>query len=207
MAGISNILARLTTVRPGTPFNEAVTADRLNAITAAIRSLARGEHIVLAGDSGLLMSSSAESYGFRLGATRRATSFTHPFKITDASSGGVDSIPKIIVTYGTVQDIAPEFVATAITLSGDGTHTIFAQVEVDLDGVVLYAAIGSQLNVGKPADTDYFGYITLGTVVVGSNKVGTINQAATHSLRVLVCGRVVTGASLTEVGTFDWRGF
>lgn len=126
-------------------------------------------------------------------------SLQHPFQIQRVADDEIN------VRYGTMQDIAPTDVATDLTL-GNGTHTIFIEVEVDIDGVVIGAIIDTSTS-GQPADDDYFGYITIGEVVVASGVITTINQAVTHSLRMSMCGREVSaGPTLDERGTYEIWG-
>lgn len=124
----------------------------------------------------------------------------HPFQIQKVDDDTIN------VRYGTMQDVAPTNVATDINLTGNGTHTVYLDVEIDLNGVVIGVTL-SEGTSGQPADTDYHGYITLGEVVMASSVITTINQAATHSLRTAMCGRVVTSGSLTTRGTYEFWGF
>jgi hypothetical protein len=125
----------------------------------------------------------------------------HPFQILKVDDDTIN------VRYGTLQDIAPTNVATDIDLSTDGTHTVFLDVEIDINGVVLAVTL-STATTGQPADSDYHGYITLGDVVVASAVITTINQAATHSIRTAMCGRVVSeGPTLDARGTYEFWGF
>jgi hypothetical protein len=119
---------------------------------------------------------------------------------------GETPLAKINVRYGTLMDYEPINLATDITLTGDGTHTIYIQVEVNLAGEIVEVTIATA-TTGLPDDDDYNGYITLGTAVVDTNAVTEINQACTHSLRMAMCGRVVEGAVLTTAGTFEFWGF
>jgi hypothetical protein len=124
----------------------------------------------------------------------------HPFQIQRVDADTVN------VRYGTCQDIEPTDVATDIDLTGSNTHTFYLDVEVDIDGIVVAVTL-SHGTSGRPADTDYHGYITLGTVVTASAVITVINQAATHSLRVAMCGRVVDTGVLTVRGTYEFWGF
>lgn len=126
---------------------------------------------------------------------------THPFQIQRVDSDTIN------VRFGTMQDIAPTNVATNIDLTTNGTHTVYLEVEVDIDGEVIGVVLLTG-TTGQPADADYFGYITLGEVVVASGVITAINQAATHSLRMAMCGREVSaGPTLDERGTYQFWGF
>lgn len=132
--------------------------------------------------------------------TGGGSALTHPFQIQKVDANTIN------VRYGTCQDFAPTNVATDIDVSGTDTYTVYLDAEVNLAG----ATIAVTLNVatgGQPADSDYHGYITLGTVVVASDVITTINQAATHSLRMAVCNRVVDGEALTTRGKYEFWGF
>lgn len=124
----------------------------------------------------------------------------YPFQIQKVDDDTVN------VRFGTLNDIAPTNVATDIDVTGTDTFTFYLDVEVDLDGVVIAVTL-SNGTAGQPADADYHGYITLGTVGVVSSVIAIINQAATHSLRMAMCGRVVTDGSLTTRGTYEFWGF
>lgn len=126
---------------------------------------------------------------------------THPFQISASTTAG-----NISVLYGTLNDILPTDVGTDYSLS-NGTNTVYLEVEVDIDGEVVDVVLGASTS-GQPADDDYYGYITLGSVVVSDGVVGAIRQAATHSLRMAMCGRVVlAGTTLDERGTYEFWGF
>lgn len=124
----------------------------------------------------------------------------YPFQIQRVDADTVN------VRYGTMQDIVPANTATDIGVTGTDTFTFYIDVEIDIDGVVIAATL-SNATTGKPADTDYHGYITIGEVVVVSSAITVINQAATHSLRTTMCGRVVTSGVLITAGTFEFWGF
>ncbi len=124
----------------------------------------------------------------------------HPFQIQKIDDDTVN------VRYGTMQDIVPTDVATDIDVSGTDTFTFYLDVEVDLDGAVIAVTL-SNSTTGQPADSDYHGYITIGTVVVASSVITAINQAATHSLRAAMCGRVVEDDTLITRGTYEFWGF
>ncbi len=212
MPGITDHLKSMgDRIRPGQPLASAVTAQRMNAIMDAIRALAAGDNL----SSGLGVTLSKNGSGsVVIGSTARgnggAVTIEHPFQIRNVSTGGGTPVAKINVRYGTVQDVEPANVAVDSTLSTSGTYSIFLEVEVNLAGTIVGASVEAALT-GLPANTDYFGYVLLGTVVVadsGSGKTVTqINQAATHSLRMAVCGRVVDGSTLTTPGTFEFWGF
>jgi len=128
---------------------------------------------------------------------------THPFQITEVAG---EASPTILVRYGTMQDVIPTSVnANFTTLTNNATNVIYLAVTVDINGV--FASCEMVSDASKPADSDYIGYITLGTVVIASGAITTINQACTHSLRMAMCGRVVDGASLTARGTYEFWGF
>ncbi len=112
----------------------------------------------------------------------------------------------VIVRYGTVQDIVPINIATPITLAGSATYTFYLDTEVDIDGVVIGVTL-SNASTGQPPNSDYHGYITIGSVVVDGDVITAVNQAATHSLRTAMCGRIVTDGVLTAAGTFEFWGF
>ena len=133
--------------------------------------------------------------------TSGISSIEHPFKISASDTAG-----SVSVLYGTVMDALPTNVGSDIALS-NGTETLYIDVEIDIYGVFVDATL-SHATTGQPADSDYHAYITIGTVVVSGGVVGTISQAATHSLRLAVCGRVVSaGPTLDTAGTYDFRGF
>jgi hypothetical protein len=129
---------------------------------------------------------------------------THPFQIQDASTGGDEPEAKINVRYGTVMDLAPTGVGTDIAVTA--SCTVYLDVEVDIDGEVIAATLMVEEGA-QPADEDYHGYITLGTVEVEDGAITAINQAATHSLRMAMCGREVDGESLVTAGTYEFWGF
>ncbi len=113
----------------------------------------------------------------------------------------------INVRYGTLQDVVPTNVATDIDVSAtDGTWTFYLDLEIDINGAFVAATL-SEATTGQPADADYHGYITLGTVTVAGGLITGVFQAATHSLRYSMCGRVVTGGVLTTRGTYEFWGF
>lgn len=126
--------------------------------------------------------------------------FQFPFQITKVNTTTVN------VRYGTMMDVVPANVATDIALTDDGTNTFYLDVEIDIDGNVIGVTL-SHATSGQPANTDYHGYITIGSVEVVSGLITAINQAATHSLRMAMCGRVVTGPVLTQPGTYEFWGF
>ncbi len=124
-------------------------------------------------------------------------SIQHPFQIQRVDDTTVN------VRYGTLMDVEPTNVGTNLTPSG-GTDTFYLEVEVDLDGAMVAVDLHHSTG-GQPADTDYFGYITIGTVV-SSGVITEINQAVTHSLRMSMCGRVVVDGDLEEAGTYEFWG-
>lgn len=131
----------------------------------------------------------------------------HPFQILNTTPSGDDPTPTINVRYGTLQDIEPDNVAADQTLeSGDSEYFVYLHVTIDLDGNVTAAELVIDTSA-QPADGDNDGYITLGTVEVTDGAIATINQAATHSLRTAMCGRVVTDDELTTAGTWEFWGF
>jgi hypothetical protein len=130
-------------------------------------------------------------------------SLQFPFQILDASTGGTD---KVNVRYGTCQDVAPTGIATDTAITSSTTNYIYLHVTINLAGSVTAVELLHN-TTGLPANGDYDGYILLGNVVTGSGVVTTINQAATHSLRTAMCGRVVTDGSLTTAGTWEFWGF
>lgn len=129
-----------------------------------------------------------------------AVTLEHPFQIQRVDDDTVK------VRYGTMQDAAPTNIATNIDLSGSSTHTFYIDVEVDINGHFVAATL-SHATTGQPADADYHGYITIGTVVTVAAVITAINQAASHSLRFAMCGRVVTTGALTTRGTYEFWGF
>lgn len=130
-----------------------------------------------------------------------ASAIQYPFQIQKIDNDTVN------VRFGTLNDITPTNVATNIDVSGTDTFTFYLDVEVDIDGAVIAVTLSSA-TTGQPADDDYHGHITLGTVVVVSDIITTINQAATHSLRMAMCGRVVSaGPTLDTRGTYEFWGF
>ncbi len=126
--------------------------------------------------------------------------FQFPFQINKIDPATVN------VRYGTLMDIPPANIATDIPLTVDGTNTFYLDVEVDIDGVVIAVTLSNGTS-GQPADTDYHGYITLGSVILTSGIITGINQAATHSLRMAMCGRVVSSGALVVPGTYEFWGF
>ena len=129
-----------------------------------------------------------------------------PFQLQDTSVTGGSPVAQINVRYGTLQDVEPTNCATDIAIA-TGTTTFYIDLEVDIDGVFVAATLSSSLS-GKPADTDYHGYITLGEADSPDGEiVSAIRQAATHSLRFSMCGRVVTDGVLITAGTYEFWGF
>lgn len=128
------------------------------------------------------------------------TNLQFPFQIQKVDDDTVN------VRYGTLMDIEPTNVGDDIDVSGTDTFTFYLDVEIDINGVVIAATLSNSTS-GQPADSDYHGYITLGTVVVASDVITVINQAATHSLRMAMCGRVVTDGVLITRGTYEFWGF
>lgn len=130
-----------------------------------------------------------------------ASTLEHPFQIQRIDDDTVN------VRFGTLNDIVPTDVATDIDVSGTNTYTFYLDVEIDIDGVVVAVTL-SNATSGQPPDDDYHGYITLGTVVVASSVITATNQAATHSLRMAMCGREVSsGPTLDARGTYEFWGF
>jgi hypothetical protein len=133
--------------------------------------------------------------------------FTFPFQLQDHSVKGSSPVAKINVLYGTLNDVEPTNVGTDLSLTdGDGTYTFYLKIVVNLDGSLSSVELDYSMT-GQPANDDYDGYITLGQADVLTNAVTAIRQAATHSLRYAVCGRVVSGMSLVTPGTFEFWGF
>ncbi len=129
------------------------------------------------------------------------SAISFPFQIRSIDAGTA----VINVRYGTLQDEEPTDIATDQDVD-DGTNYIYLHLEVDIDGNYVSSELVIDL-APQPADDDYNGYITLGNVVVVDDEVVTINQAATHSLRFSVCGRVVEDGILITPGTFEFWGF
>lgn len=130
------------------------------------------------------------------------SSITFPFQIYDTST---PMVQQVHVRYGTCNDVEPTNVDTDIAVSA-GVNTLYLKVTVNLDGVQTAVELDIA-TTGQPADTDYEGYITLGQVTVSGGLITSIDQAATHSLRMAMCGRIVTTGSLTFRGTYEFWGF
>lgn len=128
-----------------------------------------------------------------------------PFQLQDHSTTGGTPVAIVNVRYGTMMDVEPTNCETDITLV-DGTNTIYIHITIDINGEFLTAEILTGTS-GQPANGDYDGYITLGTFVVASGLVTSVNQAATHSLRMQMCGRIVTDGTLTTPGDYEFWGF
>ena len=130
-----------------------------------------------------------------------------PFQLQNTSTvSGGSPVPKVNVRYGTVMDVEPTNCETDLALTAGQTTIVYIHVVVDINGVMLSTEILTATS--QPADTSYDGYITIGNVVVdGGGNVTSVNQAMTHSLRMAMCGRVVTGGVLTTPGTFEFWGF
>lgn len=129
--------------------------------------------------------------------------FQFPFQIYDTSTS---MVTQAHVRYGTLNDVEPTNVDTDIALTSDGTWTFYLNVTVDVNGLMTAVELDIALT-GQPADSSNNGYITLGQVIVLSGAITTINQAATHSLRMAMCGRVVVGGTLSVQGVYEFWGF
>jgi hypothetical protein len=129
---------------------------------------------------------------------------THPFQITEVTG---EATPTIHVRYGTVMDIVPTNVDVNFVrdLADNSTNTIYLEAVLLEDGTIDYVTMYAAAS--QPADGDYLACITLGTVVISSGVITTINQAATHSLRFATCGRVVVDGTMTVRGSYEFRGF
>lgn len=211
MPDFSKQLSTLSEVRSGQSFESVVTAARINAIQSLLRALVRGDNITSGmsirktdmGNGGVILSSTATGSG-----GGGDTTITHPFQIADVSDPAADPlVPTIHVRYGTVMDIVPANVDVDFTgdLADNSTNTIYLEAVLledgTIDDVTMYAA------ASQPPDEDYLACITLGTVVIASGVITTINQAATHSLRFATCGRVVVDEVMTVRGSYEFRGF
>jgi hypothetical protein len=128
-----------------------------------------------------------------------------PFQLQKKTIGGS---PYVNVRYGTMQDIEPTDTATDIALTSDGTWNVYIHVVIDGPGAVVSATLVVTLSA-MPANGNYDGYILLGQVIVASGAITTVNQAATHSLRTAMCGRVWDSgtSTLTTPGTWEFWGF
>lgn len=126
-----------------------------------------------------------------------------PFQILDKSD---DTDTQAWVRFGTVMDVEPTGCETNIVFTSDDVYTIYVNVTVDINGVQTAVEIDNGTG-GQPADSDYNGYLTLGVVTVDGGKITLIQQAATHSLRFAMCGRVVSSSTLITAGTFEFWGF
>ncbi len=126
-------------------------------------------------------------------------SFQYPFQIQIIDPATIN------VRYATVQDVIPTNIATDLNPADNATTIYYIEVEVDIDGVVIGVTLDSASSL--PPDTDYFGYITIGQVTMVSGAITVVDQAATHSLRTAMCGRVVEGGVLIKAGLFEFWGF
>ncbi len=127
------------------------------------------------------------------GVTQRASSaLTHPFQVTDSSSGVNASVT---VKTGSVNDSIPTGIdPTSHSLTSAGTWRIYLDCTLSADAAGSITAVAvAVVNGAQPADTRTHAYITLATATVvaitGGFSVSEINQLATHSLRFHACGR------------------
>lgn len=135
--------------------------------------------------------------------TGGGTAFEHPFQILDASSGAT---PKVNIRYGTMMDVVPTNVATDISLSA-GTSYFYLKNQVDINGLFVGSVLITS-GSSQPADDDTYGYITLGRAIVAGTSITEIEQAATHSLRMAVCGRTLSGGTaILDTGQYEFWGF
>jgi len=107
-----------------------------------------------------------------------------PFKIKDVS----DTVAKAFVVYGTVTDIEPTDIATAITLTPDATNTLYLECAVDADGVITAAAVMTA-TTGLPASAWDTAIKLIGTVITAGTGILTINQSLYFSQGFRACDR------------------
>ena len=141
------------------------------------------------------------------GSNARRATLVHPFLITDASASGVANCT---VRFGTVNDVTPTGIGTNLPLTSAAVWRVCLDATISVAGAVT-AAVVTAATGAQPADSDTHAFITLGLVTVistsGDLSVSDINQAATHSLRFCVVGRVVTSGAVTTRGTYNFWGF
>lgn len=116
------------------------------------------------------------------GAPPETAANLHPFKVRNASTGGV---AKVRVRFGQVNNVTPDNVDTAITVA---TGDVYLDCTVDGDGQVTAVTIS---NGTVPADTATHAYKVLATVTASGGNVTVINQSVTHSLGHQMCGEDV----------------
>jgi hypothetical protein len=139
------------------------------------------------------------SFGGAIPKAGSPLTIDHPFKIVQTSDTTVD------ITHGTLNDLVPS--PLTLTISTNGTRVIYLDATLNLAGAITSVAVTS--GASQPADSDTHAYITIGSVVVASSIITTVNQAATHSLRFNACDRVVNedGVTLDNRGTYEFWGF
>lgn len=176
---------------------QPVSAKEFNALLAFVRMT------TVSGGPGLMVSRSPGGTTIKStvapGRSGGGTVINHPFKITQTSDTTVD------ISYGTLNDLVPS--PLTLTISTNGTRVIYLDATLSLAGVITSVAVASAAS--QPADSDTHAYITIGSVVVASSIITTVNQAATHSLRFNACDRVVNedGITLDNRGVYEFWGF
>ncbi len=143
------------------------------------------------------------------GGAAGPVNLVHPFKISDTTTI-VDDVPSpsVSVLYGQVNNLDVDLVDTDLALSGDGTYIIYIDATVSLEGVATASGLAvTAAGDPIPDDEDYHGYQKLGEVDVADGVVSAIRQGATHSFRLIMCGRTVADDALTARGLYDWKGY
>ncbi len=189
MGNLSNNLGALgDPVRRGQSVGAALTADRLNAIMAILRSLARGENLV----AGYGLRKSVTSEGVMLSAAgaggRGSPGASHPFQVLGANTS---TEPKISVVFGQVNSLTPTVGGYEIGTDDPptlrvATGVVYLAVILNANGAITSTSIHNDASLPE-ADSTH-GYITLARVTVTSNKVTALYQSVTHSLGHQKCG-------------------
>lgn len=124
----------------------------------------------------------------------------HPFRITVRNTDGTIFAK---VRAGTVNNIVPTISSTRldavpapeVTLTGDGTHRIYARVAVGASPVFFPDTAIITTSTTDQTDTDEYGYLLLGTVVVSNGAVVGVNQYV-YASQVVVRAKPGSGTAI-----------
>lgn len=110
---------------------------------------------------------------------------THPFKLSDATSGGTAQVK---ILFGMVNAITPTgMTAPSLTLSVGSSGYVVLAVTTNSSGIATSAAIS--ISSSMPADTSTEGHIALGYVTKNTGPTSvTCSQSVSGSLWHQMCG-------------------
>lgn len=188
------------TVKTGDAIEDVVNADRMNAMMAAIRSLARGD--------GLL-----RGMGVRLKTTPMGTIISTDGRGSGGAAAGgawtgvpplwlvAVSATNVKVTFGQVAGFVPSGVNTSFDLSStDATWTFWVSVTLDTAGVPTAADIS--YGVGSvPSSDSTDAYFLIGEVDVADSEITDVRPSMAFDQAFVVCGRDVEDIETTP-GTY-----